>query len=160
MCGFEWQTRPTALSSSTFRRRWTRACVLFLDFGKEVQVIADAMSRERTSILFSTTTSFEVGNLQRARLRDPEKVAVSDKQGIVDTLLQDTLFVPEMQKTSTSRSCSKSWQLCDSFWNTRKEHAQRNALRCCFELFHLRSSYLCWRSAAQEAGVAVKFHCP
>lgn len=72
--------------------------ILTLDFEKELDKIVSSMPRERTSFLFSATMTSKVHKLQRASLRDPVKVEVSEKYSTVDTLVQHYLFVPEKHK--------------------------------------------------------------
>jgi len=72
--------------------------ILTLDFEKELDTIIAALPFERRSHLFSATMTSKVRKLQRASLRDPCKVEVSDKYATVDTLVQHFVFIPEVNK--------------------------------------------------------------
>lgn len=72
--------------------------ILTMDFEKELDSIIAALPFERRSHLFSATMTSKVRKLQRASLRDPAKVEVSDKYATVDTLVQHYLFIPEKHK--------------------------------------------------------------
>lgn len=72
--------------------------ILTMDFEKELDAVIEALPFERRSHLFSATMTSKVRKLQRASLRDPAKVEVSDKYATVDTLVQHYLFIPEKHK--------------------------------------------------------------
>lgn len=72
--------------------------LLTMDFEKELDKIIQALPYERTSHLFSATMTSKVRKLQRASLRNPAKVEVSEKYSTVDTLVQHYLFIPEKYK--------------------------------------------------------------
>lgn len=103
--------------------------ILTLDFEKELDKIVGAMPRDRTSFLFSATMTSKVRKLQRASLRDPAKVEVSDKYATVDTLVQHFLFVPDKHK-----DCYLAFLLNEFAGNSAivfvdtQKHAQRIAL--------------------------------
>lgn len=72
--------------------------ILTMDFEKELDKIVTSMPRERSTFLFSATMTSKVKKLQRASLRDPVRVEVSDKYTTVDTLIQNYVFIPEKYK--------------------------------------------------------------
>lgn len=72
--------------------------LLGMDFERELEKIVGAMPKDRRSFLFSATMTGKVKKLQRASLRDPVRIEVSDKYGTVDTLLQNYVFIPEKYK--------------------------------------------------------------
>lgn len=72
--------------------------ILTMDFEKELDKIIGAMPHDRNSYLFSATMTSKVHKLQRASLRNPTKVEVSDKYTTVDTLVQNYLFIPDKYK--------------------------------------------------------------
>lgn len=72
--------------------------LLGMDFEKELEKIVRGIGHDRQSFLFSATMTGKVRKLQRASLRDPVKVEVSDKYGTVDSLVQHYLFIPEKHK--------------------------------------------------------------
>ena len=51
--------------------------------------IVEALPRERITYLFSATMTQKVDKLQRASLRNPVKVQVSEKYQTVSTLIQE-----------------------------------------------------------------------
>ncbi|KAG9233436.1 P-loop containing nucleoside triphosphate hydrolase protein [Amylocarpus encephaloides] len=69
-----------------------------LDFGPILDKILKVLPRERRTYLFSATMSSNIESLQRANLRDPLRVSVSNKYQTVSTLLQKYLFIPHPQK--------------------------------------------------------------
>lgn len=103
--------------------------ILTMDFEKELDKIVSAMPRERTSFLFSATMTSKVRKLQRASLRDPAKVEVSDKYATVDSLVQNFLFIPDKYK-----DCYLAFLLNEFAGNSAiifvdtQKHAQRIAL--------------------------------
>lgn len=72
--------------------------ILTMDFEKELEKIVASLPHERYSYLFSATMTSKVKKLQRASLRDPVKIEVSDKYSTVDTLVQNYVFIPEKYK--------------------------------------------------------------
>uniref|UniRef100_A0A182P326 RNA helicase n=1 Tax=Anopheles epiroticus TaxID=199890 RepID=A0A182P326_9DIPT len=68
--------------------------ILNMDFEEEVNKILKVMPRERRTFLFSATMTKKVKKLERASLRDPVKVEVSNKYQTVEKLLQYYLFIP------------------------------------------------------------------
>ncbi|KAK3899915.1 P-loop containing nucleoside triphosphate hydrolase protein [Staphylotrichum tortipilum] len=73
--------------------------LLDMDFGPILEKILKFLPRERRTFLFSATMSSKIESLQRASLRDPLKVSVSaSKYQTVSTLVQNYLFLPQMQK--------------------------------------------------------------
>lgn len=103
--------------------------ILTMDFEKELDKIVSAMPRERVSFLFSATMTSKVRKLQRASLRDPAKVEVSDKYATVDSLVQNFLFIPDKYK-----DCYLAFLLNEFAGNSviifvdTQKHAQRIAL--------------------------------
>lgn len=103
--------------------------ILTLDFEKELDKIVGSMPRDRTSFLFSATMTTKVRKLQRASLRDPAKVEISDKYATVDTLVQHYLFIPDKHK-----DCYLAFLLNEFAGNSAiifvdtQKHAQRIAL--------------------------------
>jgi len=72
--------------------------ILNLDFEAEVTKILRCLPSERTTMLFSATMTKKVAKLQRACLKDPVKVEVSNKFQTVDKLKQYYLFIPLKHK--------------------------------------------------------------
>lgn len=72
--------------------------LLNLDFGKEIEVILKLSPKERQTMLFSATMTDKVAKLQRASLKNPVKVQVSEKYSTVDSLRQYYLFIPLIHK--------------------------------------------------------------
>ena len=72
--------------------------ILSMDFDKEIEKIVSSMPRERSTYLFSATMTSKVNKLQKASLRSPVRIEVSDKYQTVDTLRQNYLFIPEKHK--------------------------------------------------------------
>lgn len=72
--------------------------LLTADFEREFEKIIQVIPKERRTMLFSATMTDKVAKLQRASLKNPVKVQVSDKYSTVDTLLQHYLFIPLMHK--------------------------------------------------------------
>jgi ATP-dependent RNA helicase DDX47/RRP3 len=72
--------------------------MLSLDFEEAINTILAALPRDRHTHLFSATMTSKVAKLQRASLRDPVRVEVSDKYTTVKTLVQQYLFVPARYK--------------------------------------------------------------
>jgi ATP-dependent RNA helicase DDX47/RRP3 len=73
--------------------------MLDLDFAAILEKILKFMPRERHTFLFSATMSSKVESLQRASLRDPVRVSISqNKYQTVATLEQNYLFIPHMHK--------------------------------------------------------------
>lgn len=72
--------------------------MLNLDFEVELDKILKVIPRDRRTYLFSATMTAKVGKLERASLRNPVRVEVSNKYKTVDTLKQYLLFVPQKYK--------------------------------------------------------------
>ncbi|KAL8612131.1 putative ATP-dependent RNA helicase ddx47 [Nucella lapillus] len=72
--------------------------ILDMNFQDEVDKILKVIPRERSTYLYSATMTNKVAKLQRASLRDPVKVEVSNKYQTVDTLQQHYLFIPTKYK--------------------------------------------------------------
>lgn len=72
--------------------------ILNMDFEVELDKILKVLPRERRTFLFSATMTKKVKKLQRASLKDPVKVEVSNKYQTVDQLQQYYLFVPVKYK--------------------------------------------------------------
>ncbi|XP_064627251.1 probable ATP-dependent RNA helicase DDX47 [Lineus longissimus] len=68
--------------------------ILNMDFEAEVDKILKVIPRERTTYLYSATMTKKVHKLQRASLRNPIKVEVSNKYQTVEKLQQSYLFIP------------------------------------------------------------------
>ncbi|XP_074116279.1 putative ATP-dependent RNA helicase DDX47 [Cotesia typhae] len=68
--------------------------ILNQDFEKELDEILRVIPRERRTLLFSATMTKKVNKLQRASLRNPARVEVSEKYQTVKTLDQYYLFIP------------------------------------------------------------------
>jgi len=68
--------------------------ILNLDFEVEVNKILRCLPSDRNTMLFSATMTKKVAKLQRASLKDPVKVEVSNKYQTVDKLKQYYLFIP------------------------------------------------------------------
>ena len=72
--------------------------MLSLDFEEAINTVLSALPRDRRTMLFSATMTSAVAKLQRASLRDPVRVEVSDKYATVSGLVQQYLFVPAKHK--------------------------------------------------------------
>lgn len=73
--------------------------LLDLDFGPIIDKILKVLPRERRTYLFSATMSSKVESLQRASLKNPSKVSISNsKYQTVSTLLQNYIFIPLVHK--------------------------------------------------------------
>jgi ATP-dependent RNA helicase DDX47/RRP3 len=74
--------------------------LLDLDFGPILDKILKVLPREgRRTALFSATMSSKVEQLQRASLKDPQRVSIStSKYQTVSTLLQSYMFFPHKDK--------------------------------------------------------------
>lgn len=68
--------------------------ILNMDFEVELDKILKVLPRERRTYLFSATMTKQVKKLQRASLKDPVKVEVSNKYQTVKNLRQHYIFVP------------------------------------------------------------------
>jgi ATP-dependent RNA helicase DDX47/RRP3 len=74
--------------------------MLSLDFEESINTILSALPRDRNTFLFSATMTSKVAKLQRASLRDPVRIEVSDKYQTVSSLIQQYLFIPARYKES------------------------------------------------------------
>ncbi|PHH73230.1 hypothetical protein CDD80_3940 [Ophiocordyceps camponoti-rufipedis] len=73
--------------------------LLDMDFGPAIDKLLRFLPRDRRTFLFSATMSSRVESLQRASLRDPVRVSVSESRfQTVATLLQRYLFIPQLRK--------------------------------------------------------------
>ena len=63
--------------------------MLSMDFEQDLNKIVEALPRERITYLVSATMTQKVDKLQRASLRNPVKVQVSEKYQTVSTLIQE-----------------------------------------------------------------------
>ena len=63
--------------------------MLSMDFEQDLNKIVEALPRERITYRFSGTMTQTVDKLQRASLRNPVKVQVSEKYQTVSTLIQE-----------------------------------------------------------------------
>jgi len=65
-----------------------------VDLDKILKILSSSSSSPRSTYLYSATMTKKVAKLQRASLRDPVKVEVSDKYTTVAKLQQSYLFIP------------------------------------------------------------------
>ena len=72
--------------------------ILNMDFEAEVNKILKLIPKERHTYLFSATMTEKVNKLQRASLKDPVKIEVSNKYQTVETLKSHYLFMPNKFK--------------------------------------------------------------
>lgn len=72
--------------------------ILNMDFEVELEKILKVVPRERRTFLFSATMTKQVRKLQRASLKDPVKVEVSNKYQTVENLKQYYIFLPVKYK--------------------------------------------------------------
>lgn len=72
--------------------------ILNMDFEVEMDKILKVLPRERRTFLFSATMTKKVKKLQRASLKDPVKVEVSNKFQTVEQLQQYYVFIPVKYK--------------------------------------------------------------
>jgi len=72
--------------------------MLSMDFEEEINKILAVIPRERRTSLFSATMTNKVAKLQKASLRDPIRVEVSNKFQTPRTLVQQYLFIPAKYK--------------------------------------------------------------
>lgn len=77
------------------RRTQLYVCLMGLWVGT---LIVGLLGQERRTQLFSATMTSKVAKLQRACLRDPVKVEVSQKYQAVKTLRENYLFIPAKYK--------------------------------------------------------------
>lgn len=72
--------------------------ILNMDFEVELDKILKVIPRERHTYLFSATMTKKVKKLQRASLKEPVKVEVSNKYQTVEKLQQYYVFIPVKYK--------------------------------------------------------------
>eukprot|EP00871_Galdieria_phlegrea_P000641 jgi/Galph1/1578/GphlegSOOS_G265.1 len=72
--------------------------ILSMDFEKELGKILQSLPKKRHSYLFSATMTWKVQKLQRASLKNPVKLQVSEKYSTVEGLIQNYLFIPSKYK--------------------------------------------------------------
>jgi ATP-dependent RNA helicase DDX47/RRP3 len=88
-------TRGFKLSSLRFLVLDEADRLLDMEFEKEINLILEAIPRERRTFLFSATMTTKVEKLQRASLRKGAvRVQVSRRYKTVDTLVQQYMFLP------------------------------------------------------------------
>jgi ATP-dependent RNA helicase DDX47/RRP3 len=80
--------------------------ILNMDFELEVDKILKQIPRERQTLLFSATMTKKVEKLQRASLKEPVRVQVSNKYHTVDKLQQYYVFIPAKFKVVLSNFSS------------------------------------------------------
>lgn len=68
--------------------------ILNMDFEVELDKILKVIPRERHTFLFSATMTKKVKKLQRASLKEPVKIEVSNKYQTVEKLQQYYVFIP------------------------------------------------------------------
>jgi ATP-dependent RNA helicase DDX47/RRP3 len=68
--------------------------LLDFDFGKEIEKVLKVIPKERRTFLFSATNTSKVEKLQRACLKNPKLVQISQKYDTVEGLIQSYLFFP------------------------------------------------------------------
>jgi ATP-dependent RNA helicase DDX47/RRP3 len=72
--------------------------LLNMDFEQEISLILKVIPRERRTQLFSATMTKKLSKLQKACLKNPVKIEMSDKYQTVDSLRQQYLFIPLKHK--------------------------------------------------------------
>ncbi|KKA26519.1 hypothetical protein TD95_004837 [Thielaviopsis punctulata] len=73
--------------------------LLDMDFGPILDKILKFLPRERKTCLFSATMSSKIESLQRASLRDPVRVSITENRyQTVSTLKQNYIFIPHIYK--------------------------------------------------------------
>lgn len=72
--------------------------ILNMDFEVELDKILKVLPKERRTFLFSATMTKKVKKLQRASLKEPVKVEVSNKYQTVEQLQQYYIFIPVKYK--------------------------------------------------------------
>lgn len=74
--------------------------MLNLDFEVELDKILKVIPKDRRTFLFSATMTKKVAKLERASLKDPQRIEVSNKYKTVKSLMQYLLFIPQKYKVS------------------------------------------------------------
>lgn len=74
--------------------------LLDMDFGPALDKILKVIPIERTTYLFSATMTNKIAKLQRASLRNPVRVAVSNKYQTADNLIQSMMLVSDGYKNT------------------------------------------------------------
>ncbi|EGV66047.1 ribosomal RNA processing protein [Yamadazyma tenuis] len=74
--------------------------LLDMDFGPALDKILKVIPVERTSYLFSATMTNKIAKLQRASLKNPVRVAVSNKYQTADNLVQSMMLVSDGYKNT------------------------------------------------------------
>jgi ATP-dependent RNA helicase DDX47/RRP3 len=72
--------------------------MLNLDFEVELDKILKCIPKDRRTFLFSATMTKKVAKLERASLKDPQRIEVSNKYKTVKSLMQYLLFIPQKYK--------------------------------------------------------------
>lgn len=74
--------------------------LLDMDFGPALDKILKVIPIERTTYLFSATMTNKIAKLQRASLKNPVRVAVSNKYQTADNLVQSMMLVSDGYKNT------------------------------------------------------------
>lgn len=74
--------------------------LLDMDFGPALDKILKIIPLKRTTYLFSATMTSKIAKLQRASLKDPVRVAVSNKYQTADNLIQSMMLVSDGYKNT------------------------------------------------------------
>ncbi|CEF62294.1 Probable ATP-dependent RNA helicase DDX47 [Strongyloides ratti] len=72
--------------------------ILNMDFEVEVNKILRVIPKERRTYLFSATMTKKVAKLERASLRNPERIEISTRYQTVEKLKQHYIFIPNKYK--------------------------------------------------------------
>jgi ATP-dependent RNA helicase DDX47/RRP3 len=72
--------------------------MLSMDFEEEINKILAVIPSDRRTFLFSATMTSKVAKLQKASLKDPVRVEISNKFQTPKTLVQQYLFIPAKYK--------------------------------------------------------------
>lgn len=75
--------------------------LLDMDFKEPISRILEIIPSQRNTFLFSATPSKDIDSLQRASLRNPVRISISNKITTVDTLLEYYVFTPLKHKDAT-----------------------------------------------------------
>lgn len=75
--------------------------LLDMDFKEPISRILEIIPTQRHTYLFSATPSKDIESLQRASLRNPVRISVSNRITTVDTLLEYYVFTPLKHKDAT-----------------------------------------------------------
>uniref|UniRef100_A0A0N4ZQ23 RNA helicase n=1 Tax=Parastrongyloides trichosuri TaxID=131310 RepID=A0A0N4ZQ23_PARTI len=72
--------------------------ILNMDFEVEVNKILRVIPKERRTYLFSATMTKKVAKLERASLKNPERIEISSRYQTVEKLKQHYIFIPNKYK--------------------------------------------------------------